>query len=546
MPHVGSGGLERETRIALARITTFGPGRDQSEARERELQIDAGAARDPFAGPQQAAAFGEGENGTDRTVLAPDAARGELGADARRTARRALERRLDHLVDGAEAGRAPRCREDPGVEWRVASRRGDQQDASIGGLFGPRELGQPIRVDEPEAAGVARFLRNPFGVEVDHHVTERAEGFEDARCEALRADAYADPTAHDAGFEDGVVHGALFGATFPRVESKRVLEDRVAMRADELAPQRNFSRFAPSTTGRSHPGTLLAALLCWLDARSRGAPVLLRLEDLDRERSKPALVEAMQRDLEWLGLDWDDVERQSEQRERHEAVIERLVGEAAVYACDCSRARIRADGTLAPDGSHRYPGTCRARVVSRADWRSRPETLRLRLEAGAPVVLRDESGLDLSGDAALLFGDPLLRRRDGAYAYHFVSVVDDAARAVGRVVRGRDLAPSTMIQVAFQRRLGFPTPRYRHHCLYLERSGDKLSKLHGAVGIEALRRRYDAEALCGVVASGVGLVPAGSRCRPAELVAVFDWARVSTQDVVLAWDEREGLSVQAS
>lgn len=313
------------------------------------------------------------------------------------------------------------------------------------------------------------------------------------------------------------------------------------MGAEALAPQRNRGRFAPSTTGRAHPGTLLAALLGWLDARARRAPVALRLEDVDRERSKPELVEAMVRDLAWLGLDWDETERQSEQRERHEAVLEVLVGAGRVYACDCSRARIRAAGVLAPDGSHRYPGTCRGRVVSRADWRARPEPLRLRLDDAMPVVLRDESGLDLSGDPARAFGDPLLRRRDGAYAYHFVSVVDDEAIGVGRVVRGRDLAPSTMLQEAIRRLLGFPTPRYRHHCLYLERSGDKLSKLHGSVSIDALRGRYDAEALCGAIASGVGLVPTGTRCRPADLVAGFDWSRVSIRDVVLAWDERTGL-----
>ena len=305
---------------------------------------------------------------------------------------------------------------------------------------------------------------------------------------------------------------------------------------------RNFGRFAPSTTGPAHPGTLLAALLCWLDARSRGARVALRLEDLDRERSKPALVEAMQRDLAWFGLDWDVVERQSEQRARHEAALERLVATGRVYACDCSRAKIRAAGVLAPDGSHRYPGTCRARVVSGADWRSRPEPLRLRLDDGAPVVLRDESGLDLSGDPARAFGDPLLRRRDGAYAYHFVSVVDDEAILVSRVVRGRDLAPSTMLQEAIRRQLGFETPRYRHHCLVLERSGGKLSKLHGAVGIEALRRRHDAPSLCGVIASGVGLVPAGTRCRPEELVDAFDWPRVSAADVLLVWDAHAGLA----
>ena len=266
----------------------------------------------------------------------------------------------------------------------------------------------------------------------------------------------------------------------------------------------------------------------------------LRLEDLDRERSSSERVSAMERDLAWLGLDWDERRLQSQARERHESVLEELVREGRVYACSCSRARIRATGVLAPDGSHRYPGHCRSRVVAPHGWREIAEPLRLRLEA-APVRLRDESGLELSGDAEQSFGDPLLRRRDGAYAYHFVSVVDDADLAVARVVRGRDLAPSTVIQVALQVMLGLPTPSYRHHALFLERSGDKLSKLHGAVSIDALRTRYDAEGLCGVIASAVGLAPIGTRCRPAELVAGFDWTRVSTQDVELGWDDRLGL-----
>lgn len=320
------------------------------------------------------------------------------------------------------------------------------------------------------------------------------------------------------------------------------------MGAEVVPSQRNvvqhrIGRFAPSTTGPAHPGTLLAALLCWLDARARGAAVALRLEDLDRERSKPELVAAMERDLEWFGLDWDERQRQSQARERHEAVLEELIREGRVYACDCSRARIRATSILAPDGSHRYPGHCRARVVSSATWRTLDRPLRLRLEA-PPVRLRDESGIDLSGDAQAAFGDPLLRRRDGAYAYHFVSVVDDGALGVDRIVRGRDLAPSTMVQVALQGILGLPTPAYRHHCLFLERSGDKLSKLHGAVGTPALRLRYDAEGLCGAVASAVGLVPKGTRCRPAELVAGFDWARVSEDDVELAFYPVDGLEVR--
>lgn len=312
------------------------------------------------------------------------------------------------------------------------------------------------------------------------------------------------------------------------------------MTTEELKPESNRGRFAPSTTGGVHPGTLLAGLLCWLDARSRGGEVILRLEDLDRERTKPGYVEAMLRDLEWFGLDWDRRSMQSEHSVRHEAALDDLVGSGCVYACDCSRAEVRAAGRPTPDGSHRYPGTCREHVVSAQDWRRIERPLRLRLES-ARVVLRDESGADLGGDALELFGDPLLRRRDGAYAYHFTSVVDDAAAGIGRVVRGRDLAPSTTLQAALQRVLGVATPAYRHHCLFLERKGEKLSKLHGAVGVETLRRRYEASELCGLLASFVSLVPAGSACRPEDLVSGFDWARVSAPDVELCWDEREGL-----
>ena len=299
-------------------------------------------------------------------------------------------------------------------------------------------------------------------------------------------------------------------------------------------------RFAPSTTGRAHPGTLLAALLCWLDARARGGEVALRLEDLDRERTKEGYVDGLRDDLEWFGLDWDTVDLQSEATERHEAAIEKLVEDGLVYACDCSRATVRAAGRLAPDGSHVYPGTCRRQRVTRESWRAESRPLRLALPA-SHVELRDESGADLSGEAARLFGDPILRRRDGATAYHLASVLDDAATGVDRVVRGRDLMPSTLLQVALQRLLGLATPTYRHHLLFLEQRGEKLSKLHGAVDVRALRAHYEAEALCGAIAGFVGLAPRGERCAPRELVSGFDWDRVARDDVWLAWDPARGL-----
>lgn len=314
---------------------------------------------------------------------------------------------------------------------------------------------------------------------------------------------------------------------------------------EKFAAHFKIGRFAPSTTGRVHPGTLIAGLLCWLDARSSRARVILRLEDLDRERTKSGYVDQMESDLEWFGLDWDSRSLQSENSDRYDAALEKLVRDGRVYACDCSRAAIREVGQRAPDGSFRYPGTCRSKSVTSTQWRRADQSLRLRLES-REIALRDESGADLSGDAAKLFGDPILRRRDGVYSYHFASVLDDSEIGVDRVVRGRDLAPSTILQVALQREMMLQTPSYRHHCLFMERAGGKLSKLHGAVDVDALREKYDASELCGRLASFVGLVPLGTVCRPIDLVDDFDWNRVRTENVELRWDVDEGLEFRPS
>jgi glutamyl/glutaminyl-tRNA synthetase len=295
-------------------------------------------------------------------------------------------------------------------------------------------------------------------------------------------------------------------------------------------------RFAPSTTGPAHPGTLLAALLCWLDARSIGACLLLRLEDLDPQRCRPEWSDAMRRDLDWLGLDFDAVEAQHAARARHEAALDRLAERGVLYPCRCTRSDLRGAAALpGPDGGVRYPGTCRGRALPQAGWRAAGDPLRVALPPGR-IELRDESGADLGQDPAAEMGDPIVRRRDGAIAYQLAGVVDDGDAGVTRIVRGRDLAASTATQVALQRLLGLPLPRYRHHLLLLEERGGKLAKLHGAVGADELRARYDAPGLCGVLAHAAGLTPAPEPTTPAALREGFRWDRVSRDDRVLRWD----------
>jgi glutamyl-Q tRNA(Asp) synthetase len=297
-------------------------------------------------------------------------------------------------------------------------------------------------------------------------------------------------------------------------------------------------RFAPSTTGRAHPGTLLAALLCWLDARSQGGRVIMRLEDLDPQRSSAELVAGLQEDLAWFGLDWDEVQLQSAAHARHEAALDALASQGLLYPCACSRAALRAHGVSAPDGGFAYAGTCHARALPASGWRASAEPLRVRVPS-REVAVRDESGAVWALDPARAFGDPVVRRRDFAPAYHLASVVDDAASLVTRVVRGRDLALHTPLQVALRELLGLPVPAFRHHLLLLEARGEKLAKLHGAVAAPVLRAHYSAAALCGVLAHACGLRESAEPVAPRELLHEFDWKRVRGEDLVMRWTGRE-------
>ena len=243
----------------------------------------------------------------------------------------------------------------------------------------------------------------------------------------------------------------------------------------------------------------------------------------------------MPEDLAWLGLDFDAIEVQSAFAARHAAALDRLAARGVLYPCACTRSRLRAESDPALGRGARYPNHCRGRTLPADGWRASAEPLRVALPPGR-VAPRDEGGLDLSQDPAAELGDPIVRRRDGALAYQLAVVVDDAASGVTRVVRGRDLAASTATQVALQRLLGLPEPVYRHHLLLLEQHGGKLAKLHGAVGVEALRRTYDAPALVGLLACAAGLRERPEPVTPAGLLRDFDWARVRSVDRVVRWN----------
>ncbi|HUY58786.1 MAG TPA: tRNA glutamyl-Q(34) synthetase GluQRS [Solirubrobacteraceae bacterium] len=236
-------------------------------------------------------------------------------------------------------------------------------------------------------------------------------------------------------------------------------------------------RFAPSPTGPLHLGSLRTALVAWLMARSRGARFLLRIEDLDPQRSRTEFEQSQLADLRTLGLDWDEPPvRQSERTWLYDDALGKLHAAGRLYPCFCTRAEIR-DAASAPHGElpeGAYPGTCRE--IFAAERRRRIESgerfaLRLRADA-ARIEFEDQ----LLGAQSGVVDDFVVVRADGVHAYQLAVVVDDAAQDIGEVVRGADLADSTPRQILLQRLLGLETPSYAHIPLVLGPDGVRLAK----------------------------------------------------------------------
>jgi glutamyl-Q tRNA(Asp) synthetase len=273
------------------------------------------------------------------------------------------------------------------------------------------------------------------------------------------------------------------------------------------APQPVF-RFAPSPNGFLHLGHARSAILNHALAQRLGGRFLLRIEDIDRERSREPFVVAIEEDLRWLGLAWEQpVLRQSSRFAQYRAVATDLLDRDEAYPCFCSRteigqavaAREREDGRPAlrdPDGAPLYPGTCRALGAAAAATRmaQEPFVLRLRAERVVPTALywRDWSPLTdaiIERPAGLAdWGDIVLFRRDDAPSYHLAVVIDDAFQGVSHVVRGKDLEAATGVHRVLQAMLGLPSPLYHHHELVLGADGRKLSKSTGSTALRDLRR----------------------------------------------------------
>lgn len=308
-------------------------------------------------------------------------------------------------------------------------------------------------------------------------------------------------------------------------------------------------RFAPSPTGAMHLGNAWTALLSWLDARQHGGSFVLRMEDLDPERSRPQLAANVLVDLRWLGLDWDEGPdvggshgpyAQDLRRAHYAAALARLLEDGVVYHCFCSRAEMRA-AALAPHGPDmpaHCPNHCWA--LSEADRRARfatgrPASIRIRIPSDSgPVHFLDRCAGPQSEDVASAAGDFVLRRADGVHAYQLAVVVDDGLMHISDVVRGNDLLTSTARQMWLHRRLGFIPPRFAHVPLLVAPNGERLSKRHAALALAQLRAaRVSPREVVGYLGYWANLIPEPVPLWPHELVGTLQMPSLPQHNVVI-------------
>jgi glutamyl-Q tRNA(Asp) synthetase len=245
-------------------------------------------------------------------------------------------------------------------------------------------------------------------------------------------------------------------------------------------------RFAPSPTGLLHPGSLVAALASWLDARTHGGQWLVRIEDVDTPRCVPGADLTILRQLTRCGLvPGGPVLWQSQRGDAYEAALQNLVKQGWAYPCGCSRKEIESTQSVARHSAAVYPGTCREGLQGKPAraWRLNVQAVQTAL--GLPAITRwqDRRLGPQQQNVCEEVGDFVLRRADGLWAYQLAVVVDDAAQGITHVVRGEDLADNTARQIVLQAALGLTTPHYLHTPLVLGANGEKLSKQNGALAL---------------------------------------------------------------
>ena len=301
---------------------------------------------------------------------------------------------------------------------------------------------------------------------------------------------------------------------------------------------KTVGRFAPTPSGRMHLGNLYSALLAWLSVRSQGGEMVLRMEDLDTERTKIEYADQLRRDLEWLGLTWDrETEPQSHRTEAYLEVFSKLEDLDLLYPCYCTRSRLHSvNAPHASDGVYVYDGFCRNLTEQERAAFGRSPSWRIKVPEKTYSLTDGLQGF-YSEFLPRDCGDFVVRRADGVFVYQLAVTVDDAAAGVNEVVRGRDLLSSSPRQMYLQDLLGAEHPRYYHVPMLLSADGRRLSKRDRDMDLTALSQRYTPQQILGRLSFWAGLQVAPRAVDLETLVATFDWNKVAKEDVLASWDD---------
>ena len=293
-------------------------------------------------------------------------------------------------------------------------------------------------------------------------------------------------------------------------------------------------RFAPTPSGRMHLGNVFAALIAWVSVRSRDGSLVLRMEDLDTQRTSQENAQILRDDLLWLGLDWDvETPPQSQRSAVYDRYFDMLKEKGLLYPCYCTRSQLHnVNAPHQSDGTYVYPGTCRDFTAQQQAAFQRNPAWRVRMPDENWQVNDLGQGL-FTQNLQTQCGDFVVRRADGVYVYQLAVTVDDGEAGVTEVVRGMDLLGSAPRQMYLQSLFGFPHPEYGHVPMLLAEDGRRLSKRDKDLDLGVLRQHISPEALIGVLAYSAGLIPQNAPISAKELATVFDWKNLQKEAIYL-------------
>jgi len=293
-------------------------------------------------------------------------------------------------------------------------------------------------------------------------------------------------------------------------------------------------RFAPTPSGRMHLGNVFAAMLAWLSVKSRHGEMVLRMEDLDTQRTSREFAQILREDLLWLGLTWDrETPPQSQRSQVYDRYFAILQEKGLLYPCYCTRSQLHSvNAPHLSDGTYVYPGTCRNLATPPADrkpsWRVQVPDRIWQVDDWVQGHYEE----NLSTDC----GDFVVRRADGVYVYQLAVTVDDGEAGVTEVVRGMDLLSSAPRQMYLQELFGFSHPSYAHVPMLLSGDGRRLSKRDRDMDLGELRKRMTPQELIGILAFSAGLIQQKEAVSLSELAQHFDWNKVRKEDIYLAME----------